>query len=256
MNFSDLTSDQFAMPIGEQGGNEGSTGENGTNLSGNGDTVQLSRADFESLRKGAMREDDYQARLQALNSMNNELKKSVAELSKDKAEIDKAKLAMPKSEVKEMKSEIKAENPGLNEQQIEAILDRVVQSKMKPLADAITAESVDIKVDKMINQFQVNHKELFRGNAQDNQKLLDRVILRASQGINDRPVDLETAFLLEFGNDYIKKVNQISELAEKRKKSWETEDSTNNGQTVTGVYSRKDANDAFQKNLASLRGGY
>lgn len=200
--------------------------------------VKIPVEDFEALKQGNMRQQDYTAKTQDVSALTSELEEILQRLDS-------------KTQVRNDESIPDDETNTVNQLDPEQ-LEEIVNSKLAPIYEAEAKRAIEEET----KEFKEKYNFIFTGEKERDEKILSNIYLTAAKYSHDdgSPLALEEAFAIAYKDNLIEYTTQAAQKEQQRRQMWGSEDDSNMGSEKPVIASEQDADKVFQERLVALRG--
>lgn len=176
--------------------------------------------------------------------------------------LEKALVDVGESRTKAKSKKTETEKPVITEEQIMQMVDKRVNDTINPIVYNQILPSFEpayeYAIEKATNEFKSKYKNFMTGDAETDNDIMNVVYNvtaeRIPQNHKVTGKDLEQSFLIAFGDKLLGRLSEYEAKEAKRRKMYDTEESSNSGKTINIINSKADADKAFHERLTQLRG--
>ena len=240
--------DDFDLDIPDDGGNVGfesnednptpdETGEYPVIEEGDSKYVKIPYDEFETLKNGAMRQEDYTAKTQVVSSLTKKLQDTIAKLE---GQQEDGEVNIPEYE------------DGIPIEDYEAKIEEIINERIQPIYEAQALK----EIEEETKQFKEKYSFIFTGDKQKDDEIMSKLYLTAATYTkkDGSPLSLEEAFAIAYRDNLLGTTSELLQKEQERRKRWGSEEDSNMGAINPPIADEKDADMEFKKKLAELRG--
>jgi len=209
---------------------------------GDGKFVKIPVDEFEELKQGSMRAEDYTAKTQTVSALTEKLRETIAALEGDLQDSEGNDINV---------DDVDFNNP-TSAEDLQKRIEELVNERVAPVYEAEARRAIEEET----KAFKEKYSFIFTGDKQKDDEIMSQIYLTAAtySHSDGSPLSLEEAFAVAFKDDLLNTTSLLVQKERERRKLWGAEANTNTGANEPVVASEEDADRAFQEKLMALRG--
>jgi hypothetical protein len=184
--------------------------------------VKIPKNDYDELRQGTMRQDDYTRKTQTIQTFAD-LFEVLDEPGKPAAQPK----PVQKPPVEKQQAQPTQYGKPFNPDALKSAMQRMTEQQVKQQVAPMLRKMADIELEKEEAEFKSKYAQVFVGDEKQNAAIMNKV-LETTLKYNDEngsPISMERAFFVAFGGNMLGALQNVYSQQQNRK-DWDTESSS------------------------------